>query len=87
MLPIYRTDVPLLSRVLFYIFSQQIYLILFLDFLSLSSFIPPQNVVYFLMLLFLDHEIFTCSINGVLNCDCPAPGPKGYLVLCAYAKR
>jgi hypothetical protein len=40
----------------FYIFSQQIYyLIIFLDFLSPSSFIPPQNVVYFLMLPFLVH--------------------------------
>ena len=42
---------------IFYIFSQQIYLIFFfLDFLSSSSFIPPQNVVYFLMLSFLVHK-------------------------------
>ena len=61
----------------FYIFSQQIYLIIFLDFLSPSSFIPPQNVVYFLMLPYLVHKIFTFYINGVLNCKCPAPGPKG----------
>jgi len=61
----------------FYIFSQQIYLIIFLDFLSPSSFIPPQNVVYFLMLPFLVHKIFTFYINGVLNSKCPAPGPKG----------
>ena len=61
----------------FYIFSQQIYLIIFLDFLSPSSSIPPQNVVYFLMLPFLVHKIFTFYINGVLNCKCPAPGPKG----------
>ena len=41
----------------FYMFSQQIYLIIifFLDFLSPPSFIPPQNVVYFLMLPFLFH--------------------------------
>ena len=43
----------------FYIFSQQIYLIIFLDFLSASSFISPQNFVYFLMLRFLVHKIFT----------------------------
>ena len=60
----------------FYVFSQQIYCIIFLDFLSPSSFIPPQNVVYFLMLPFLVHKIFTFYINGLLNCKCPAPGPK-----------
>jgi hypothetical protein len=59
------------------VFSQQIYLIIFLDFLSLSSFVPPQNVVYFLMLPLLVHKIFTFYINGVLNCKCPAPWTKG----------
>ena len=38
-----------------------------LHFLSPSSFIPPQNVVYFLMLPFLVHKIFTFYINGVLK--------------------
>ena len=61
----------------FYIFSQQIYLIIFLDFLSPSSFIPAQNVVYFLMLPFLVHKIFTFYINVMLNCKFPAPGPEG----------
>ena len=75
--PIYRTDVPLLPTVHFYIFSQQIYFIIFLDFLSPSSSIPPQNVVYFLMLPFLVHKMFTFYINVVLNCKCTAPGPKG----------
>jgi len=51
--------------------------IYFLDFLSPSLFIPPQNVVYFLMLPFLVRKIFTFYINSVLNCKCPAPGPKG----------
>ena len=62
----------------FYVFSQQIYVInFFLDFLSPSSFVPPQNVVYFLMLPLLVHKIFTFCINGVLNCKCPAARPKG----------
>jgi len=61
----------------FYIFSQQIYLLIFSDFPSPSSFIPPQNVVYFLMLPFLVNKIFTFYINGVINCKCPAPGTKG----------
>jgi hypothetical protein len=26
----------------------------------------------------LVHKILTFYINGVLNCKCPAPGPKGY---------
>jgi len=29
------------------------------------------------MLHFLLHKIFTIYRNGVLNCKCPAPGPKG----------
>ena len=61
----------------FYIFSQQIYLITFLYFLSPSSFIPPQNVLYLLMLPFLVNKIFTLYINDMLNCKYPAPGPKG----------
>jgi len=57
----------------FYIFIQQTYLIIiiiifFFRFLSPSSFIPPQNVVYFLMLHFLVHKIFIFYTNGVLNC-------------------
>jgi len=28
------------------------------------------------MLPFSVHKIFTFYINGVLNCKCPAPGPK-----------
>jgi len=63
----------------FCIFSQQIYLIIFLDFLSPSLFIPPQNVVYSLMLPFLVHKIFTFHLNGMLNCKYPAPGPKGLM--------
>jgi hypothetical protein len=61
----------------FYIFSQQIYLMIFLDFLAPSSFIPPQNVVYFIMLLFLVYKLFTFDIHGVIKFKFPAPGPKG----------
>jgi len=25
----------------------------------------------------LVHKMFTFYINGLLNCKCPAPGPKG----------
>ena len=72
---IYRTDVPLLHRVHFlYIYSTNIFNDFCLDFLSPSLFIPPQNVVCFLMLPFLVHKILTFYINGVLNCKCPAPG-------------
>jgi hypothetical protein len=75
--PTYKADVPLLPRVRFLYIQLTNIFNYFLDFLSPSSFIPPQNVVYFLMLPFLVYEIFTFYINGVLNCKCPAPGPKG----------
>ena len=68
---------PLLPGVAFYVFSQQIYYLIIFFRLSPSSFIPPQNVVYFLMINFLVHKIFTLYINDVLNCKWPAPGPKG----------
>ena len=74
--PIYKTAYRYSPQYPSYIFSQQIYLIIFLDFLSPSSFIPPQNVVNFLMLPFLVHKIFTFYTNGVLNCKYPASGPK-----------
>jgi len=61
----------------FYIFSQKIYLIIFLDFISPSSFIlPPQNVVYFLMLPFLVHKIFKFYINGVLKLNVQLQGQR-----------
>jgi len=52
----------------FYIFSEQIHLIIFVR-LSITIFVysSPQNVVYFLMLHFLVHKIFTFYINGVLK--------------------
>ena len=77
MRPIYRTDVPLFPRVHFLCIKSTDIFSFFLDFLSPSSFIPPQNVVYILMLRFLVHKIITFYINGVLNCKCSAAGPKG----------
>jgi len=75
--PIYRTDVPLLPRVLFlYIYSTNTFNS-FLDSLSPSLFIPPQNIVNFLMLSVLVYKVFTFYLNGVLNCKFPAPGAEG----------
>ena len=66
------------SHTVHFLYIQAIkFLINFLDFLSPSSFISPQNVVYFLMLSFLVHKILTFYINGALNCKFPAPGSKG----------
>ena len=58
----------------FYIFSQQMHLIIFFLF-SLTSLLFPHKM--FPILPFLVHKIFTFYTNGVLNCKCPAPGPKG----------
>jgi hypothetical protein len=49
----------------FYIFRQQIYLMIFLYLLAQSPFIPPENVTYCLKLPFLVHKIFTFYIHGV----------------------
>jgi len=70
----------------FFIFSQQIYLIVFLEFLSPSSFIPPQNVVYFLMLPFLVHKILTFYINGVLNCNVQLQGQRVNTLIQQHSK-
>jgi len=61
----------------FYIFSQQIYLMILLYLLAQSPFILRENVMYSLKLLVLVHKIFACYIRGVLKFKCPAPGPKG----------
>jgi len=58
---IYRTDVPLTSHSTLFIYLVNKYII-FLDFISPSSFMPPQNVVYFLMLPFLIHKIHFTSM-------------------------
>ena len=49
----------------------------FLRLAKQSQFIPLQNVVYFITLIFLVSKIFTCYINDVLVFKCPIPGPMG----------
>ena len=49
----------------------------FLRLAKQSQFIPLQDVVYFVTLLFLVRKIFTFYINDVLLFDCPFPGPNG----------
>ena len=63
--------------------NKYIYFFFFRFSLETSSFIPPQNVLYFLMLPILVDKIFTFYINGVLNCKFPAPEPKGWSHTCA----
>jgi hypothetical protein len=53
----------------FYIFSPQIYLMIFFRLSAQSPFIPPQNAVYFIMLPFLVNKMFTFYINDVLHCQ------------------
>ena len=59
-----------------------LYFFFFLFFLRLakqSQFIPLQNVVYFITLLFLVRKIFTFYIIDVLLFKCPIPVQKGCL--------
>jgi len=49
----------------------------FLRLAKQSQFVPLQNVVYFITLLFLDRKVLTFYINDVLLLKCPVPGPKG----------
>ena len=76
--PIYRTDVPLLPRVLFFIYSvKKVYLIFFFR-ISLTIFVySPTKCRVFPKVTLLVNKIFTFYINVVLNCKCPAPGSKG----------
>ena len=74
--PIYRTGVPLVPRERFlYIYSTNIFNYIFRLSLTIFVYSSPKCRV-FLMLPFLVRKIFTFYINGVLNCKCPASGPK-----------
>ena len=48
----------------------------FLRLAKQSQFIPLQNFLYFISLLFLVRKIFTFYVNDVLIFKCPIPGPK-----------
>jgi len=50
---------------------------IFLRLAKQSQFIPLQNVVYFITLLFLFRKIFTFYINYVLLFKFPYSGPNG----------
>ena len=69
--PIYRTDVPLLPRAHFLYIQSTNTLFNYFFRLSLSLFIPPQNVVYFLMLPFLNKEFLCITRTVKHNCILP----------------
>ena len=67
MRPIYGTGVPLPSRCcILYIFFQQLQVLSTLNMLHTLRF-SLQNAVYFIMLPFLVHVLFTFYIQGVLK--------------------
>jgi hypothetical protein len=71
--PEYRTGIPVpLSD---HIYSQQIYLLNFLRHAAQSPSFSPQNALYFIMLSFLVHKIFTFYIKGVQKFKCRGLGP------------
>ena len=58
---------PLTSKVAFYIFIQQIYLLNILNIVYILHFFSLQNAVCFIILTYLIPALFTFYIQGVLK--------------------
>jgi len=68
---------PLTSKVAFYIFIQQIYLLNILNTVYTLRFFSLQNAVCFTILTYLVPVLFTFYIQGVLKLRKIIPAPKG----------
>jgi len=68
---------PLTSKVEFYIFIQQIYLLNILSMVYTLRFFPLQNAVCFIILTYLVPVLFTFCIQGVPKFKKIIPAPKG----------
>ena len=68
---------PLTSKVAFYIFIQQIYLLNILNMVYTLRFFSLQNAVCFIILTYLVPVLFTVYIQDVLKLKKIIPAPKG----------
>ena len=71
--PVYKTGVLLPFVTMFYLLSEWIYL---LNFLRELSYFIHKNDMYFIVLSFLVHKIFTFYIKSALKFACPNQLPK-----------
>ena len=81
MCPIYRMVYGYPSVTAFYIFCQQICLTEFFEMCCAGSAFSLQNSMYFIMLPFLVHNIFTFCIY-LQKFKCPNLLPKGCVCVC-----